>query len=37
MAKVLDSTPGDKMAAVVGGMVDAEVNLLHLLKILIIK
>ncbi len=34
VAKVLDSTPGDRMAAVVGGMADAEVNLLHLVKIL---
>ena len=24
VAKVLDSTPGDKMAALVGGMADAE-------------
>ncbi len=35
MAKVLDSTPGDRMAAVVGGMADAEVNLFHIIKILI--
>ena len=26
VAKVLDSTPGDKLAAVVGGMADAEVS-----------
>ena len=26
VAKVLDSTPGDKLAAVVGGMADAEVR-----------
>ena len=26
VAKVLDSTPGDRMAAVVGGMADAEVR-----------
>jgi len=26
VAKVLDSTPGDRMAAVVGGMADAEVS-----------
>jgi len=32
VAKVLDSTPGDRMAAVVGGMADAEVNLLHRVK-----
>ena len=25
VAKVLDSTPGDKLAAVAGGMADAEV------------
>lgn len=26
VAKVLDSTPGDKMAAIAGGQVDAEVS-----------
>ena len=26
MAKVLDSTPGEKIAAVAGGMADAEVS-----------
>jgi NADH dehydrogenase (ubiquinone) Fe-S protein 1 len=29
VAKVLDSTPGDRMAAVVGGMADAEVRTNH--------
>ena len=28
VAKVMDSTPGDKIGAVVGGMADAEVMLL---------
>ena len=27
VAKVMDSTPGDKIGAVVGGMADAEVQL----------
>ena len=27
VAKVMDSTPGDKIGAVVGGMADAEVKL----------
>ena len=27
VAKVMDSTPGDKIGAVVGGMADAEVTL----------
>jgi NADH dehydrogenase/NADH:ubiquinone oxidoreductase subunit G len=33
VAKVLDSTPGDRLAAVVGGLADAEVSFFHLLNL----